>query len=503
MAKILFISDSFLDESLGLMYLSSYLKSKGHATELVLLSEYRHPDKLLKEIEDINPDIIGFSVMTPQVDAFRPVTKLVKEKTGRKIVWGGPHCIFMPENVAADDSVDVICIGEGEEALCKLMDRVGSGQDYSDIPGLWVRQGPGWKKNDIGYLEEDLDKYPYPDRELYYKKYPLLRNFGVKRLITQRGCPYDCSYCFEPMFRDLYKGKGKLVRRHSVEHVIGEARDIISRYPTGTIHFSDDTFNINKAWVIDFLARYRTEIKKPFTCNVTVLMLDDDVVRNLKESGCNGVVFGLECGIEETRMNLLNKKIPDKRYMEACELLKKHNLKFVTNMIFCLPNETVDSAIKSISFDVSLKPYGVKANILKIYKGTNLAQFLVDKNMCGAVGEFTYKPKDPNNEHESIKNMIWAGYLFLKFPILLKFARQILTGSFMKVFSPVVTLLSYWQDVKFFRIPLGQSLLYFWHSRKTFVEGVGKGQADHYSAISKSQNKNHSNSHKYSHISKA
>src|SRR3990167_11191185 len=117
MAKILFISDNFIDESLGIMYLSSYLKANKHEVHLSLLSEYKQIDELLKFIRDTNPDIVGCSVMTPQVDSFRLITKIIKEKTNHKIIWGGAHCMFMPEDVMKNKYVDIICIGEGEEAI--------------------------------------------------------------------------------------------------------------------------------------------------------------------------------------------------------------------------------------------------------------------------------------------------------------------------------------------------------------------------------------------------
>ena len=182
MAKILFISDNFFNESLGIMYLSSYLKANGHQVCLFLLSEYKRSDGLLRVIKDADPDLVGFSVMTPQVSTFRPVAKIVKETTRRRIIWGGPHCMFMPENVSENRYIDIICIGEGEEALLTLMNRIDARSDYSDIPGLWVRKEDRWIKNDVGCLETNLDKYPFLDRELYYSKYPFLHKFGLKRL---------------------------------------------------------------------------------------------------------------------------------------------------------------------------------------------------------------------------------------------------------------------------------------------------------------------------------
>lgn len=482
MAKILFISDNFIDEGLGIMCLSSYLKANGHEVALTLLSQHSDADSLLSFVKNVRPDLVAFSAMTPQVDTFRPITKLIKEHIHAKIIWGGPHCIFMPENAATDKNVDIICTGEGEEALLSLMNRLNTGSDYTDIPGLWVRRPDRWVKNEIGSLEENLDKYPFPDRDLYYGKYKLLRDFAVKRFITQRGCPYDCSYCFEPMLKNLYKGKGRLVRRHSVRYVIDEIKEVARRYPTKTVHFSDDTFNLDKKWVMDFLLIYRREIGLPFTCNISVLNIDDELIKAMKNNGCAGVVFGVESGLERMRIELLNKKIPNEKYIEAAALLRKYNMKFAANMIFCLPSETIDDAVESTRFLKLLKPYAIKTNILKIYKGTNLAKFGVENSLCEAIGDFTYKPKDALRHHESIKNMMWAAYLFVKVPFIINFAKLLLRGPLSKLMRPMI-LLTYWQDIRFFGVPLRQAWSYFWHSRNVFLSGIGKEQPDDYAKM--------------------
>lgn len=483
MAKILFISDNLVNESLGVMYLSSYLKVHGHEVGLTLLSEYKKIDDLLTYVEKMSPDLIAFSVMTPQVNTFRPVARIIKEATGRTIIWGGAHCMFMPEDVIKNDCVDIICTGEGEESLLTLMNQIDMREEISGIASLWIkRKDGGWEKNDLGNLESDLDKYPFPDRALYYDKYPLLRNFVVKRLMTQRGCPYNCAYCFEPSFKEMYKGRGKLIRRHSVEYVLKEVKSIISKYPTKLIHFSDDTFNFDKAWVMDFLEKFKKEINMPFTLNISVLGIDEEMIRGFKESGCEGVIFGLEHGVENIRMNYLNKKIPNNNYLEVAKLLHKYKIRFMANTMLCLPNESLDDAIESLRFARLLNPYGTRPSILKVYKGTSLEAFIIENKLCEAVGEFTYKCRDVHHDYENIKNVQWAGNLFIKFPLLLHFAKKILSMPAARLLRPL-SLLEDWRNGRFFHIPVIQSLRYFWQSRKIFIKGLSGEQADVYKNI--------------------
>ena len=378
MARILFISDNLLNEGLGLMYLSSYVKSKGHETDLIMLQDYKDFDEVLAVVNSYDPSLVGFSLMTPQESVFLPITEKIKEQTNKTVVWGGPHCVFMSERIMKHDCVDVICIGDGEEALLELMDRIDEGQDYTDVPSLYVKNGASWVKNPLGHLHGDLDKYPFPDRGLYYDKYPLLANFPLKRLITSRGCPYKCSYCFEPTYLAMYKGKGKVVRRHSVEYVLSEIKQITQKYPTNHLHFSDDIFNLNKRWIQEFTDQYKTDVGEQlkWTCNVELTTIDENVVRSMAQSGCRGVTFGLETGVEETRIKVLNKKITNKRYEEVAKLFHKYDIKFLMNIMFGLPGESFSHAVESVRFATSLQSYGIRPCMLKVYKGTELAKYV-------------------------------------------------------------------------------------------------------------------------------
>ena len=159
MAKILFISDNLLNEGLGIMYLSSYVKSKGHEVDLTLLQDFKRVDDLVEYINKTDYDLVAFSVMTPQVVQFKPISRIIKERTGKTIIWGGPHCMFMQEDVMKYGFVDIICVGDGEEALLDLMNHIDEGKDYSKILSLYVKTKDGWNKNRIGMLENNLDKY--------------------------------------------------------------------------------------------------------------------------------------------------------------------------------------------------------------------------------------------------------------------------------------------------------------------------------------------------------
>jgi radical SAM superfamily enzyme YgiQ (UPF0313 family) len=478
-AKIHFIQDTYINESLGIMCLSSYLKQNGHQVEISFTSWGL--EKVFQELDRSKPDVVGFSVMTSQEFEYEKITKQIKaRRPDVLIIWGGPHCTFMPKQVATIDEVDMFAVGEGEETLLEVMDHFDGDKDFSQVEGLWVRlPDRQWIEGSVRQLE-DLDKYPFPDRELYYGKSKLLRNFDFKRVMTGRGCPYKCNFCFEPAWNEMYKGKGKVIRRRSPQMAVAEIKDLITRYPTKTIHFSDDSFNLNrKTWVKEFLPLYKKEIGLPFTANVALGMIDEEFVKGMKEAGCFGMTYGLETGNEEIRRKVLQKEVTNEEVFLATDLFKKYKLKCVTFVMYGTPTETLDNVIETIHM---LKRTGVstaRPSIMKMYKGTKLAEYALKNNYVEAEGKLTYKAKDPNDEHRYMENMMWLTFYFMKVPGLVRYLKPVLKFKYIKLFKPLM-ILTYWPELRFFQANLWDSFKYFLASKRTFMEGIGEKQQDIY-----------------------
>lgn len=482
MAKIHFIQDTYINESLGIMCLSSYLKENGHRVELSFTSWGL--DRVFAELRASKPDIIAFSVMTSQEFEYEAVTKRVKaEFRDMLVIWGGPHCTFMPEQVSTIEEVDLFAVGEGEETLLDVMNRLDQSRDFSGIEGLWYRKPDrSWVRGCVRSLE-DLDKYPFPDRELYYGKSKLLREFDFKRVMTGRGCPYKCNFCFEPAWNEMYKGKGKVIRRRSPEKAVAEIKDVITRYPTKTIHFSDDSFNLNrKTWVKEFLPLYKKEVGIPFTANIALGMIDEEFVRDMKEAGCFGLTFGLETGNEFIRTKVLQKDVTNDEVIMATDLFKKYKLKCVTFVMYGTPTETLDNAIETLEMCRRTGVDTARVSIMKIYKGTKLAEYALKNGFVEAEGKLTYKAKDPNNEHRYMENLMWLTFYFIKIPGFIRFAKPVLKFRYIKLFKPLM-IFTYWPEIRFFQASLWDSFRYFLASKRTFMEGIGEKQQDIYTEM--------------------
>ena len=90
-------------------------------------------------------------------------------------------------------------------------------------------------------LIPDLDELPFPARHLFdLKSYPLYAPTGEQMLtvLTSRGCPYKCSFCFKGIV-------GRTYRQRSPENIVAELRELIDRYGVRNFYFMDDLFTIN------------------------------------------------------------------------------------------------------------------------------------------------------------------------------------------------------------------------------------------------------------------
>ncbi|MFX0132329.1 MAG: B12-binding domain-containing radical SAM protein [Candidatus Hodarchaeota archaeon] len=364
--------------SIGLAYISGYLKmyNRNHDIRLFDFTWGASTQDLYNLIKEFNPKIIGITSSTLDFNFCKEIIRNIKKISEALIVMGGPH-----PTVAPEDSIqfaDVICIGEGEKAFKKLVEKIENHEDFSKIENLWVRKGNNIIKNELCNLIEDLDNLEC-DRELFdIQKYNKARNYTVE-VFAGRGCPYNCTYCINHFQQKLYKGKGKYIRSRLPENVIDEIKILKSKYPILKISFPDDTFTANKKWLIKFCEMYRKEINIPFVCNARVENLDDDICKSLKAANCYALKMGVESGSEEIRKNVLNRLMSNNQIINAFKLCKKHGIKTFSYNMVGIPNETKNDMVKTIELNRIIKPDESAATVWHPFPGTELYYFVKEK----------------------------------------------------------------------------------------------------------------------------
>jgi len=379
------------DENLGVETLSSYLKKNGHLVDLIfdpkqfnkaymrkeILAKFFDWQALnLEELKRQKPDLIAFSCVTATYPSALEFAKKVKSTLNIPIIFGGVHPTLVPEVVMENDFIDMVCVGEGEEALLELANSLERGEKRIDIKNIWFRQKGKIIKNNIRMLEQNIDKYDM-DRELFFNKLPSnYREWAY--FICSRGCPFNCTYCGNEQKRKIYAGAGNYVRQKSVGQTIKELQHL-KRLGTKHVLFVDDVLTMNKKWFIEFMRRYKKEINLPFTCFVHAKLFNEELAKILKDCGCHLVWYGIQTGSEEVRKKILNRYESNEEIKTAARICHKYKLKFMVDHIFDIP---YDNNIKeSLKLYNAIKPDMINCYNLLYFPSSKILEHAIKANI--------------------------------------------------------------------------------------------------------------------------
>jgi len=358
---------------LGIATLSALLLHAGHHAEVAALGDTARQEALLS---DFKPDILCLSLITGQHPLFIARARQIKAAHPHLLVLaGGPHPTFYPECIE-EPCIDAICRGEGDITLPVRVDAVArNGALAENLANWWVKRPDGSiSRNDVAPLVDDLDRLPFPDRGIFDRARPGPLPLTVF-VMTSRGCPFNCSYCFNHAYRDLYRGRGNICRRRSVGHVVAEIKQLRQRYPLQMVVFQDDTFNLDKKWLQEFAGRYAKEIGLPFHCHLRADLLDIGTTDLLSQAGCLSVKLGLEAGREEVRNGILQRGMTLEQFENACTLLHKNGIRFATENILGVPGTTLDDDLFTYSVNRRVRPHHSFASLMQVYPRTGIAAY--------------------------------------------------------------------------------------------------------------------------------
>lgn len=310
-------------------------------------------------------------------------------------MFGGPHPTYST-NLIDNDGVDAICVGEGDLSFPIVVEALESGEDFFETPNFWFKKEDGTiVKNPLGELVSDLDELPFPDREIMYEAEPALARRTTKFFMAMRGCPYKCSYCFNHAYNQMTTGKGKLFRCRSVDKVIEEVLQIKEKYPLDLVFIDDDTFLAKPSiWLEEFADKFHDAVGLRVGCNIRGELTTDKNAQLLKKIGVSLVFMGVECGDEELAKNLLKRNLTNEKLIAAADRLNQYKIKFITQNLIGLPVEDPLTAdLKTLDFNIKLKPTYGWSSILYPYPGTSIGLVAAEKGMF-----------DPNTDKIQVSN---------------------------------------------------------------------------------------------------
>jgi anaerobic magnesium-protoporphyrin IX monomethyl ester cyclase len=342
---------------LGLAYIGAYLRDRGIEVRAIDAWAARLSlSQLQDRIAGSAPDIVGVTMNTPNYEAGRQTAVAVRAAAPTAtIVLGGAHPSALPgETLLGCAEADIAVEGEGEEVMARICRAGGRGGDLREIPGLVFRSEGGIVRTEKAPPTADLDSFPFPGRDLFplrlYQTHPPYgKRNPYSTLITQRGCPFHCSYCSKSVF-------GKKFRQRSVENVIAEIDSVVSRFGVKELHFYDDIFTINAEWVRNFCLQIRrTHPELIWSCTTRVDLVEESLLGEMKSAGCWLISYGVESGSQEI-LDSVNKGYRLEQVRKAFAETKKAGIRTVAFYMIGFPGDDESSIRKTIDFVIHLRP---------------------------------------------------------------------------------------------------------------------------------------------------
>ena len=363
---------------LGLAYLAAVAEQEGH--EVRIHDFGLRPEKPLEdeiaEVLDFRPDLVGFTSMTTSQRSVEQAAGPLKTELGVPLVIGGPHATTLPERTLSDPNFDFLVYGEGEETWRELLRALAAGDErYERIAGLWWKQDGHIVRNAARPLISDLDALPFPARHLLpLDQYPLYAPDGQPMLtvLSSRGCPYNCSFCFKGIV-------GRTYRQRSPANIVAELKQLIEHYGARNFYFIDDLFTLDVRRLDALMDAFLEEVPGiRWQCLARVDRVTPAILEKMYRAGCREIHYGIESGNPEI-LAATAKHIKLEQVEQAVAWTEAAGIASKGYFMLGLPGDNEETMRQTIEFAARLPLTEAMFSIATPFPGTRMWDDLVRK----------------------------------------------------------------------------------------------------------------------------
>lgn len=264
------------------------------------------------------------------------------------VVFGGYHATLMPEEAAQYG--DAVVIGEAE--------------------GVWEQVVADCRR---GALQRF---YRSGERPLFGSVLPrrdILRGksyTAISLIETSRGCIHNCDFCsiktfYERSFR--FRTPGSIIRE-------------IEALGAKTLFFVDDNILADRTRALELFHALRSlRISWVSQCSISMAH-DGEILRAMRDSGCAGVLIGLE-SLELKNLEQMGKSWNQRvQYEEPLKKLHDHGICVYATFLFGYDHDDQGVFDTTVDFALRNKFFLAAFNHLLPFPGTDLYRRLENEN---------------------------------------------------------------------------------------------------------------------------
>ena len=283
-------------------------------------------------------DVALFSIYVWNKEYCYALAKMLKEHNPAiKIIFGGPEVKWRdPQYLTTYSFIDTICINEGEQAVTHLLKLIANGEELPPTTTFERIQDLDLPSPYLNGLFDDL-MAQHPDIE------------WVPTLETDRGCPYQCTFC------DWGSATGSKMFKFYMERIKAEI-DWFADHGLPYVSMTNSNFGAFKERDLQ-IAKWLGEANKrtghPTGLSVSYAKNSNstvvEIVKTLIENNIqNGMYVSLQSTDEKVLNNIKRANMKINKLGDLKAVAENNNLPLYTDLILGLPGENKETWYQNI-----------------------------------------------------------------------------------------------------------------------------------------------------------
>jgi radical SAM superfamily enzyme YgiQ (UPF0313 family) len=399
---------------LPLMYLGVPLVRAGYDCRIIdqrIQPGWR--EEIRREIADGKVIAFGVSTMTGrQLLGAREATLLVKQLSPKlPVLWGGVHPTLLPEQTMDNEFVDAVCVGEGEEVFTEWVKAIDRDAPWDDIPGIAFRRNGEVHMHKKLPPTLNLNEHVRPAYDLVdMKRYITTRLFGERDfiLMMSRGCPHQCTYCYETAFNI-----NNVWRAVDPKLAVDEIEYVKKTYGITAVTFMDDLYYGKKKWAEQMADEIiQRKLNMTFRADIRVdyaLGFGIDYMKKQRQAGFKYMFVGIESGSDRI-LKFIKKQITREKILESAEVFHASGVSPHCSFMAGYPTETMEEVLQTLSLMLEITEICPSASTSNLqiyapYPGTELFTWCLEHGMTmpKTIDDWASSNFNRVNEH------VWIG----------------------------------------------------------------------------------------------